>query len=102
MAALEAEILDVGADGFGDPQPVEGQQADQGEFQSAVEAADLGGACVCQFDAGGDFGIGERTVEGYVAGALGKLGFDSRTQLATWAVSRGLLAPTAARSRRGD
>jgi len=49
-----------------------------------------------------DLGIGERTVEGYVASALGKLGFDSRTQLATWAVSRGLLAPTPARSRRGD
>ena len=28
MPALEAEILDVGADGFGDSQPVEGQQAD--------------------------------------------------------------------------
>jgi hypothetical protein len=26
---LEPEILDVGADGLGDPQPVEGQQADQ-------------------------------------------------------------------------
>jgi DNA-binding NarL/FixJ family response regulator len=39
-----------------------------------------------------DLGIGERTVEGYVASALGKLGFESRTQLATWAVANGLLA----------
>jgi len=49
-----------------------------------------------------ELGIGERTVEGYVASALGKLGFDSRTQLATWAVSKGLPAKTPARSRRGD
>ena len=49
-----------------------------------------------------DLGIGERTVEGYVASALGKLGFDSRTQLAAWAVSRGMLAPPRERSRRGD
>jgi DNA-binding CsgD family transcriptional regulator len=48
-----------------------------------------------------DLGIGERTVEGYVAGALAKLGFDSRTQLAAWAVSRGLLADPPAPSRRG-
>ncbi len=33
-------------------------------------------------------GIGERTVEGYVAAALGKLGFTSRVQLAAWAVKR--------------
>ncbi|HKH93711.1 MAG TPA: LuxR C-terminal-related transcriptional regulator, partial [Gemmatimonadaceae bacterium] len=39
-----------------------------------------------------DLGIGERTVEGYVASALAKLGFESRTQLATWAVANGLLA----------
>jgi DNA-binding CsgD family transcriptional regulator len=31
-------------------------------------------------------GIGERTVEGYVAAALGKLGFTSRVQLAAWAL----------------
>jgi DNA-binding CsgD family transcriptional regulator/tetratricopeptide (TPR) repeat protein len=35
-------------------------------------------------------GIGERTVEGYVAGALAKLGFASRSQLAVWAVAQGL------------
>src|SRR5919106_2092690 len=29
MAPLQAQVLDVGADGFGDWQPVEGQQADQ-------------------------------------------------------------------------
>jgi DNA-binding CsgD family transcriptional regulator len=39
-----------------------------------------------------DLGISERTVEGYVASALGKLGFESRTQLAAWAVGSGLLA----------
>jgi DNA-binding NarL/FixJ family response regulator len=33
-----------------------------------------------------ELGIGERTVEGYVASALAKLGFASRTQLAAWAV----------------
>ena len=38
-----------------------------------------------------ELGISERTVEGYVASALGKLGFESRTQLATWAVVNGLL-----------
>src|SRR3954468_14936164 len=35
-------------------------------------------------------GIGERTVEGYVASALAKLDFTSRTQLAAWAVERGI------------
>ncbi len=35
-------------------------------------------------------GIGERTVEGYVASALAKLSFTSRTQLAVWAAEQGL------------
>lgn len=47
-----------------------------------------------------ELGIGERTVEGYVASALAKLGFSSRTQLAAWAVEKGVTRPTAARSRR--
>jgi len=29
VAALEAQVLDVGAGGFGDPQPVQGEQRDQ-------------------------------------------------------------------------
>jgi DNA-binding CsgD family transcriptional regulator len=37
-----------------------------------------------------DLGIGERTVEGYVASALAKLGFGSRAQLAAWVVEKGL------------
>jgi len=40
-----------------------------------------------------DLGIGERTVEGYVASALAKLGFDSRARLAAWAVTKGLAEP---------
>lgn len=35
-------------------------------------------------------GIGERTVEGYVAAALSKLGFSSRSQIAVWAAEQGL------------
>jgi non-specific serine/threonine protein kinase len=47
---------------------------------------------------GQELGIGERTVEGYVASALAKLGFGSRTQLAAWAVERGVgSAPRAGR-----
>jgi len=42
-----------------------------------------------------ELGIGERTVEGYVASALGKLGFTSRTQLAAWAVEKGISRPAA-------
>jgi DNA-binding NarL/FixJ family response regulator len=49
---------------------------------------------------GRDLGIGERTVEGYVASALGKLGFASRTQLAAWAVEKGITRPAASRSTR--
>ena len=45
-------------------------------------------------------GIGERTVEGYVASALAKLDFTSRTQLATWAIEKGLARPNAPQSRR--
>ena len=37
-----------------------------------------------------ELGIGERTVEGYVASALGKLGFSSRAQIAAWAVEKGI------------
>jgi DNA-binding CsgD family transcriptional regulator len=47
-------------------------------------------------------GIGERTVEGYVAAALSKLGFSSRAQIAVWATERGLVKddPATGRSRR--
>jgi DNA-binding NarL/FixJ family response regulator len=34
--------------------------------------------------------LGERTVEGYVANILAKLGFSARTQIAAWAVEKGL------------
>jgi DNA-binding CsgD family transcriptional regulator/tetratricopeptide (TPR) repeat protein len=44
-----------------------------------------------------DLGISERTVEGYVASALAKLGFASRTQLAGWAVEKGIPRSTATR-----
>jgi DNA-binding CsgD family transcriptional regulator len=47
-----------------------------------------------------DLGISERTVEGFVASALAKLGFASRTQLATWAVEKGMTRPPASRSAR--
>jgi DNA-binding CsgD family transcriptional regulator/tetratricopeptide (TPR) repeat protein len=47
-------------------------------------------------------GIGERTVEGYVAAALSKLGFASRSQIAVWAAEQGLAGrePGAGRPRR--
>ncbi|MEP7381393.1 MAG: AAA family ATPase [Gemmatimonadota bacterium] len=47
-------------------------------------------------------GIGERTVEGYVAAALAKLGFSSRAQIAVWASEQGLTvrASSTGRSRR--
>ena len=32
--------------------------------------------------------VGVKTVETYVTRILGKLGFDSRVQIATWAVAR--------------
>jgi DNA-binding CsgD family transcriptional regulator len=41
-------------------------------------------------------GIGERTVESYVASALSKLGFSSRTQLAAWVVEREIKSPAPA------
>ena len=47
-----------------------------------------------------ELGIGERTVEGYVASALAKLDFESRSQLAAWAVERGIARPVAPRSAR--
>ncbi len=42
-------------------------------------------------DAARTLGIGERTVEGYVAAALAKLGFSSRSQIAVWAAEQGLV-----------
>jgi DNA-binding CsgD family transcriptional regulator len=44
-----------------------------------------------------ELGISERTVEGYVASALAKLGFGSRTQLAGWAVEKGIPRSPASR-----
>jgi non-specific serine/threonine protein kinase len=44
-------------------------------------------------------GIGERTVEGYVASALAKLDFTSRTQLAVWAAEQGLVRDDAGTQR---
>jgi DNA-binding CsgD family transcriptional regulator len=41
-----------------------------------------------------ELGIGERTVEGYVASALAKLDFTSRSQLAAWAVEKGIVRTT--------
>jgi len=35
--------------------------------------------------------IGVKTVETYVTRILNKLGFDSRVQIATWAVEKGLI-----------
>jgi non-specific serine/threonine protein kinase len=37
-----------------------------------------------------ELGLGERTIEGHVANALGKLGFASRAQLAAWTVEKGI------------
>jgi DNA-binding NarL/FixJ family response regulator len=45
-------------------------------------------------------GIGERTVEGYVASALAKLDFTSRTQLAAWAIEHGIASAPASPSKR--
>jgi DNA-binding CsgD family transcriptional regulator len=44
-------------------------------------------------------GIGERTVEGYVAAALSKLGFASRSQIAVWAAEQGLAGPESGSGR---
>jgi DNA-binding NarL/FixJ family response regulator len=44
-------------------------------------------------------GIGERTVEGYVAAALSKLRFTSRSQLAVWAAEQGLAGTDAGKGR---
>ncbi|MEP6732759.1 MAG: AAA family ATPase [bacterium] len=41
-------------------------------------------------------GIGERTVEGYVAAALSKLDFSSRAQIAVWAAEQGLVVDESA------
>ncbi len=46
-------------------------------------------------DAARILGIGERTVEGYVAAALSKLGFSSRSQIAVWAAEQGLVPKAA-------
>jgi DNA-binding NarL/FixJ family response regulator len=39
--------------------------------------------------------VGTRTVETYVTRILNKLGFDTRVQIATWALERGLVASSA-------
>jgi DNA-binding CsgD family transcriptional regulator/anti-sigma regulatory factor (Ser/Thr protein kinase) len=49
-----------------------------------------------------DLGIGERTVEGHVASALAKLGFGSRSQLAAWAVEKGILRSSSGAVAQGD
>ena len=37
--------------------------------------------------------VGVRTIETYVTRILNKLGFDSRVQIATWALEKGLAPP---------
>jgi DNA-binding CsgD family transcriptional regulator len=44
-------------------------------------------------------GIGERTVESYVAASLSKLGFSSRAQIAVWAAEHGIAATEAGAGR---
>ena len=40
--------------------------------------------------------VGVKTIETYVTRILNKLGFDSRVQIATWAVEKGLAPPAQA------
>ncbi|HEY2378781.1 MAG TPA: BREX system ATP-binding domain-containing protein [Gemmatimonadaceae bacterium] len=47
-----------------------------------------------------ELGIGERTVESYVTSALAKLDLTSRTQLAAWAIDKGVSVASAPRSKR--
>ncbi|MDQ6830721.1 MAG: tetratricopeptide repeat protein, partial [Gemmatimonadota bacterium] len=50
---------------------------------------------------GRTLGIGERTVEGYVAAALAKLGFSSRSQIAVWAAEQGIVGTEPATGKPG-
>ena len=40
VTALDAQVLDVGSERLGDPQPVEGEQGDQGVLPGVTEAGD--------------------------------------------------------------
>jgi hypothetical protein len=54
VSPLQPEILDVGADGLGDPEPVEGEQADQGVIPCVGEpGGDQHGADLVAVQAGG-------------------------------------------------
>jgi hypothetical protein len=54
VAALESQVLDVGADGLGDPQPVERQHTDQGVIAAAGQSGgDQHGADLVAVQAGG-------------------------------------------------
>src|ERR671910_2776391 len=54
MPPLQAEVLDVGADGFGDSQAVEGQQAEQCMVPGACQpGVDQNGAYLVAVQAGG-------------------------------------------------
>ncbi len=44
-------------------------------------------------DIAGELGVSERTVDSHVQHILNKLGFRSRTQIAAWAVERGMATP---------
>ena len=44
--------------------------------------------------------VAVRTVEAHITSMLSKLGFSSRTQLATWAVDKGLAPPPQSLSDR--
>jgi DNA-binding CsgD family transcriptional regulator len=91
------------------PEPTSRQAAKQsfgGLTQRERDAAALIAAGKSNRDIAARLGIGERTVEGYVAAAMAKLRVTSRSQVAVWAAEQGL-TPTvpapqsvAARSRR--
>ena len=105
-AAL-AEVFRAGVDALAPPPaPRTARQAAKaalgGLTKREREAAALIAAGKSNRDIARTLGIGERTVEGYVAAAMAKLGATSRAQVAVWAVEQGLApaSPAAARCHR--
>jgi predicted ATPase/DNA-binding NarL/FixJ family response regulator len=84
--ALSEPIMPIDGTTISDKEKFQGLSKRERETASLI-AQGLSNRAIAQV-----MTVGEKTVETYVTRILNKLGFDSRVQIATWAVEKGLIS----------
>ncbi len=76
------------------PRPISPRRAEKSKFGGLTERERQVAAFIAQGksnrEIAGALFVGERTIETHVSNIMSKLGFDTRIQIATWAVEKGL------------